>query len=331
MSKFLDTLSQKSGFSTADILRVANNGPNRYKVFLIPKRSGGTRKIAQPARELKHLQRSVVEILSPFLAVHPSATAYQLGKGILQNASPHRLNDHILKLDFVDFFGTLTDQDFFILCLSKIDGLEPPDIAVLKNLLFWKDRERPGLRLSIGAPSSPFLSNVMMFEIDAKISDYCFRRSITYTRYADDLTFSSSSKDELRDVLAFTKQTISGITRPRLSLNEKKTTFVSKRFSRRVTGLVLSNQGNVSIGHNKKRILRAKLHRFKLGQLSADEIDQLRGYLAFSKSVDPAFITSMEKKYGADLLRTVLQMPRRRTINLFSGHPSAALIYKPHD
>ncbi len=307
MSELLKTLSATTGLSISDILRVASNGPNRYKVFMIEKRSGGLRKIAQPARELKHIQRSLIKILEKHLPVHDSATAYRIGKSIRDNARPHLSSTHLLKLDFTDFFGSILEQDFTALCIPKLSWNEPTDIALLVGLLFWKDKERQGLRLSIGAPSSPFLSNAMLFSFDATIAAYCAANEITYSRYADDITFSCLSNERLHEVLNHLTLMLQTMSNPRLTLNEHKTAFVSKRFGRRVTGLTLSNQGRLSIGRERKRQLQAGIHHFMLGKLSQDEIEKLRGNLAFAQSVEASFLLSMKDKYGNEVIERLLR------------------------
>lgn len=307
MSELLKIISINTGLSISDILRVASNGPNRYKVFMIEKRSGGLRKIAQPARELKHIQRSLIKILEKNLPVHESATAYRIGKSICDNASPHLSSTHLLKLDFKDFFGSILEQDFSKLCVPLLGWKEQTDIALLVGLLFWRDKERSGLRLSIGAPSSPFLSNAMLFSFDASVAAYCATKEITYTRYADDMTFSCLSNERLHEVLIHLTRMLQAMSHPRLTLNDQKTTFVSKRFGRRVTGLTLTNEGRLSIGHEKKRQLRAAIHRFSLGKLDHDQAETLRGNLAFTQSVEASFLSSMKNKYGNEVIEQLLR------------------------
>ena len=83
-----------------------------------------------------------------------------------------------------------------------------------------------------------------------------------------------------------------------VSLNQDKTVNVSKKNQRTLTGLRLSNDGAVSIGRDKKRKLRAIMHAFSQNQLLAEEVNQLRGKLAFVFSVDPEFVTTLLKKYN---------------------------------
>ena len=94
-------------------LRVIRSAPHRYKTYPIEKRGGkGVRIIAQPAREVKRIQYWVLENVLATLPVHPAATAYETGSTILANAKIHAPNPYLLKLDFADFFPSITANDF---------------------------------------------------------------------------------------------------------------------------------------------------------------------------------------------------------------------------
>ena len=97
---------------------------------------------------------------------------------------------------------------------------------------------------------------------------------------------------------------------PRLSLNSEKTVHASKAVSRRVTGLVLSNEGSVSIGHERKRQLHAAVHHFKLGKLNVEETTSLAGMLAFVHSVEPRFLRALARRYGRALVNQLLKSNR---------------------
>lgn len=106
----LETTSKKLNLTPLELLKYARVAPVKYKRYQIEKRGGGFRSIAQPSKDLKLVQRLVIndyfrdETVFP---IHPSATAYRKGKSILDNALPHSKNDFLLKLDFVDFFGSI--------------------------------------------------------------------------------------------------------------------------------------------------------------------------------------------------------------------------------
>jgi len=82
-----------------------------------------------------------------------------------------------------------------------------------------------------------------------------------------------------------------------LSINEEKTVNISRKMRRTLVGLVLSNEGRVSIGREAKRDIRSKMHRYSKGMLSGAEVEHLRGQLAFILSIDPEFVRNLWEKY----------------------------------
>ena len=115
--------------------------------------------------------------------------------------------------------------------------------------------------------------------------------------------------ESLRQVEEMVKQVTASIESPKLTLNAEKTVRVSKKRSRRVTGLVLTNDAKVSLGRDHKRRTRAALHHFVTGRLKVEECAKLRGMLAYVKSVEPGFLTRRRKRYGADVIRKILSEP----------------------
>jgi RNA-directed DNA polymerase len=279
------------------------SAPHRYKVYQIPKRAPGQfRTIAQPAKEVKALQYWVMRnVLSQF-DVHPAATGYRKGRSIIHNARPHTRGRFLLKLDFKDFFPSLKARDFRLFLRRKKSDLDKETVDALCRVLFWRPKETLDLCLSIGAPTSPMLSNILMFDFDQRISIFCALRHVTYTRYADDLSFSAERSDALASVEKAVMELCGRLKSPALTINQTKTVRVSMRDARRVTGLVLTNDRKVSLGRDEKRRIRASVHRFVTNRLSADQILELRGMLNYVNSVEPAFLNRLRKKYGIETI-----------------------------
>src|SRR5690349_9067277 len=150
-------LSAETGLVQHDLDRIIKTAPRRYKVFEIPKRNGGMREIAQPARELKLLQRVLVEKLLAQLPIHDAARAYRVGMSIRDNAAPHCGGGPILKMDFRDFFPSIRSTDWEAYC-AEHNLLTPEDRKIASAIFFRRRKGERVLRLSIGAPSSPSLS-----------------------------------------------------------------------------------------------------------------------------------------------------------------------------
>lgn len=287
----------------SDVKNVLISAPYRYKRYTVPKRSGkGTREIAQPSREVKLLQRWAISKMRHILPVHSAATAYEPGASIVNNARLHADSRYILKMDFKDFFPSIGEETLRAHFRNYMDELNDladlEDMDLLIRLFLKRSMRKKQLEMAIGAPSSPFLANSVMFSIDEKIAIYCKKQGTRYTRYSDDLTFSVMEPGILRKVEKDVRSLVHTADYPKLRFNSNKTIHVSKAVRRVVTGLILTPDGKISIGRDKKRELRATLHAASLDKLSDDELQRLRGYLAFARNVEPTFYLAMLKRYG---------------------------------
>lgn len=273
-----------------------HSAPYKYKFHKIAKRHGGEREIAQPVKSLKIVQRWLIKNYLSKYPVHKKvAIAYVKDKNIKNFAEPHKNNIYLLKLDFKNFFNSIKISDFYEFC--KEFSIPDQDQKILGLLLFCKNKQDE-LYLSIGAPSSPALSNILMFEFDNKVFNLCKEYNVIYTRYADDLAFSTNKPNVLSKILPEIIELCKRLNYPRnLQINTDKTIFTSKKYNRTLTGLVIGNDGNISIGREKKRTLRAMAHQAKLGSLSPAQVKTLLGKIAFLKSIDPNFATQLENKY----------------------------------
>lgn len=295
--------------SDNELLELARTCPHRYKVYEIDKKNGGKRLIAHPSKELKYIQNIVLDILKAKLSIHHCAYAYVAGKNIKENALLHAPNSYILKMDFKDFFPSITPGLFFDECEKHNIFFSKEDQTLIANFLFWKKKHAHKLVLSIGAPSSPFISNFIMYSFDAIISEYCKSYNITYSRYADDLTFSSNKKAKLSNIPKIISEKLNTLYRKSIRVNVEKTTFISKACSRKVTGLIITNENNVSIGRDRKRQISAMVHQYSVGKInSSEDIEQLKGLVNFAIYIDPDFLGTLTKKYGIEVVSKIYKI-----------------------
>ncbi|OTG68417.1 hypothetical protein B9T25_06125 [Acinetobacter sp. ANC 4470] len=294
--------------SEKELFNFSKTCPHRYKVYPIPKKNGGERIIAHPAKELKYIQRVIVKILKTKLSIHHSSYAYMNNISIKDNAALHSNNDFILKMDFKEFFPSITPLIFFNALNTQNIHLSKIDSALLANFLFWKPYRKQKLVLSIGAPSSPLISNFVMYEFDNQISSLCRNLNITYSRYADDLTFSTQEKNVLYVLPKQIQQILNTTYKKGIRINPEKTSFISKAFQRKVTGLILTNENNISIGRDKKRLISSMLHKYKIGlNTQKEDIEKLTGLLSFAFYIEPHFKESMIRKYEIDTINKLFK------------------------
>lgn len=294
----VEKISRETGVAMDELRGYIRKAGHRYKRYTIPKRRGGHRVIEHPAKPLKFLQRWVVRELVGALPVHECATAYRSGASIKANAEQHARNGFLVRIDFREFFPSISADNIrdylHDKCRSGHLEYSNDDIDSIVSIVCRFDR------LTIGAPSSPFISNAILFEFDSHWFERATALGCAYTRYADDVYFSTSAPNVLAGVLNELRIYLPQLPYPNLTINEEKVTFTSRKRRRMVTGLVLTPQGKVSIGHKRKRIIRSLVYQGVMHQLDANEAKRLQGLLAFIHDVEPTFIDSLKRKFGED-------------------------------
>lgn len=301
--ELLQAVSKELGITINELLHLANVAPKKYKVYTIPKRQSGFRLIAQPTSEIKNIQRTIVKLLSSRLTIHKAAKAYIADTGIKDNAKIHMNNPYLLKMDFQNFFNKIKPELFFDKLKPHNFSLSASDRDFLEGMLFWKPGKKRSITLvlSVGAPSSPFISNFVMCDFDNHLNNWCLKHKVSYSRYADDITFSSHEKDILFQIPKIVRREL--LTHAKgMSLNESKTVFSSKAHNRRVTGVTLTVEGTLSLGRSKKRMISSLLHKYSIGILTFEDISNLRGLIGHALYIEPEFIDRMKLKYGENII-----------------------------
>jgi RNA-directed DNA polymerase len=224
---------------------------------------------------------------------------------VRSNAVLHANGRFFLKLDFEDFFPSIRVTDVRALLVRVSSILPTPmteeDVDIVVKIVTRHDQ------LPIGAPSSPAISNAVMYHFDDAMSHLAERFTCIYSRYADDMVFSTNLPSVLEDVLKEVRNYLSVQTSPALRLNEAKLAFSSKKRRVRITGLVIDCGNDISVGRDAKRKIKALIHQFSLARLEPDKTLYLKGYLSYVKSVEPKFVGALESKYGKAILDAILQ------------------------
>lgn len=252
---------------------MARNPTRYYRSFAIPKRTGGERTILAPRSFLKAVQYYVLRFILQNQPVSSFATGFVRGKGIVHNARLHAGFPFLLNVDLRDFFGTVTvnqvREEFL-----KI-GFPIATAEALALLCTY------GGSLPQGAPTSPALSNLVFSQVDQEISALSSSRRLTYSRYADDLTFSG-----LRPI---PRQFVADLDRllvtQGFALNTQKTRFAGPSQARYVTGLVVNVHPQVD--RQTRRTLRAIFHQAqKEPRRFTDRASELLGWASYVQSFD---------------------------------------------
>ena len=219
-----------------------------YKSFSIPKRSGGVRIINAPNDELKAIQSKLADRLWKYQQeiwnkenIHPNlAHGFIKGKSIFSNASIHRNKRYILNLDLSDFFPSI---HFGRVCgyFEKNKYFKLPHEAALTiaQIACYNGC------LPQGAPSSPIISNLICQTLDIHLMKLGKQFRMDYSRYADDITFSTNNHTFLECYDSFIEQVTAEIVRMGFLVNEKKTRLIYRGSKQTVTGLVVNKKINI--------------------------------------------------------------------------------------
>ncbi len=187
----VERIAAELGLPVKFVHSIAAGASHEYKIYPIPKRTGGVRQICHPSRRLKALQRWLLRSIINKWPVHDAAMAYRSGSSIWSNAAVHLSSRYLIRMDCREFFPSITYDDIFHYLadhLALVAGWTVNDKDVFCKLVC---RNR---MLTIGAPTSPALSNAICFELDSKLYNLAENNGAKYTRYADDLFFRPSGK-----------------------------------------------------------------------------------------------------------------------------------------
>ena len=285
----IDKIHAETGVEIRALIEIARSANHLYKEYSIPKRSEGFRTIHHPTPRLKLVQRWIANRVISKLPISDAATAYVRGKSLKHNAGPHLGSSYILKMDFSNFFPSLKQEDLYEILQKQ--GYKSFDIEFINKICFLDGA------LTIGAPSSPSISNAIMFDLDNQISSYCQEERMRFTRYADDLTISSNSRDQLLEAIEKITFIVQSKRSPSIKINTKKTSLIGSGSHQRVTGLTLATSGKLSVGREVKRRLRIQSHHYDLKKMPEEDEPTYFGWLAFVQSVEPDFVEKILSRY----------------------------------
>jgi len=299
-----ELVSRKTLLETEYLETLIGKVNSLYSRFSIDKRSGGKRLIYHPSKELKTVQRVINDHIIGVLDVHSSSTAYKVGCSTKENARIHAKNRYVLRMDFKSFFESISYLDVYRFCQNvvkeKLPGWSDIDSEIFSKFVCYKDK------LVMGAVTSPALTNAMCYTLDKLLTEMSELQGVVYSRYADDLYFSTDKPGVLKGVEHSVFGIVSSLDNPSdLKVNRNKTFHSSRKRKIVITGLVITNSGEISVGRDKKREFRSFV--FNWDSLDEEHKSYVSGYLSYIKSVEPEFINSLCLKYGSKLIEIVMK------------------------
>ncbi|EOV0288687.1 retron St85 family RNA-directed DNA polymerase [Salmonella enterica] len=268
----VDDLSHALRLPKEVISKFSFNNDKYYHRIEMEKKSGGIRHIESPLKELKAIQRWVLRYILDKLSPSVYAKGFVRKKSIIDNAKPHEGNQYVLNLDLQDFFTNVKASHVYT--LFKNIGYNN-NIAFILTSFCTK-----GGYLPQGAPTSPALSNLVCLRLDHRISTYCKKRALTYTRYADDLCISGNKILILQKASYLIKDIICD---EGFIINSKKEKFLGPKVRREVTGLTVTPR--ITISKRDYCIYRKRIYDLVRNEIpNKNEI--IAGVLSFVRSID---------------------------------------------
>lgn len=226
-----------------------SNAFHRYKQFSIKKKSGGTRQITAPRNQSFRLMLQYVnEIFKSLYEPSAYAMGFTEGRSVVTNANIHRGQNYVFNIDLKDFFPSIEQARVWKRLQLEPLNLQKPAANLLAGLCSMKVSSEDGVVkfvLPQGAPTSPILTNMICDKLDRRLVGLAKRFGLHYSRYADDITFSS-----MHNVYqvngAFRKELERIVNGQGFKINPEKTRLQKIGSRQEVTGLIVSDKLNVT-------------------------------------------------------------------------------------
>jgi RNA-directed DNA polymerase len=312
-------LNIKSTNQLGYFLLASDHKDGPYTTYTIPKRDGSDRKICAPKKQLKWVQRQILRHILSQVPPHPAAHGFVNGRSTVSNATPHVGAELVVKFDLKEFFPTV--HYFRVIGLFASLGYptgncmfgtadESNQVApVLARLCcYTPDPKKWGTAvLPQGAPTSPAISNLMCRRLDARLAGLAEANKGTYTRYADDLTFSFPKAEGLN--LGRFRWWVDQVCQQEgFTVNQEKFRVIRNSQRQVVTGIVVNEK--LQVPRELRRELRAILHNCEKTSVGeqAKQHPRFKGNTgAFAQYLRgiAAYLNMVQPEHGAEMLRRV--------------------------
>ena len=216
----------------------------RYRSFSIPKKSGGKRVISAPCRGLMSILTYLNVMFEAMYEPAPCVCGFAIGKSVVDNANNHVGKNYVFNIDMKDFFPSIQQARVWARLQAAPYNINKEIANVIAGLCCMKTVDGKYV-LPQGAPTSPILTNMICERLDRRLSGLAKRFGLSYSRYADDITFSSMQYVYSADG-EFMKELNRIISDEHFSLNDKKTRLQKKNARQEVTGVTVNEKTNVT-------------------------------------------------------------------------------------
>ncbi len=228
------------------LYNISNNIDSNYDELIIKKKNGKLRFLYEPSDELKNIQKNILKNILEDKRLADCVTSYRKNYSVKDNAKYHVNKNIIVKLDIKNFFNNITFDKVYSTCFYE--ALYPKSLGILLTNLCCYHNTLPQ-----GAPTSGYISNLVMRKFDELVSSYSKENNITYTRYSDDMTFSGDFN--VNNLITYVEKLL---TENGFKLNKRKTKVIKQSQRQLVTGIVINKK--ISICKKYKRKIRQEMY-----------------------------------------------------------------------
>jgi len=230
-------------------------GHNKYTKLVINKANGKPRTIHNPSKRLKIIQRKALEKLQVVKKFQPRSHAHGFaqGKSIITNAAFHQKSKRIIKMDLKDFFPSIHFGRVRGMFMAYPFEFGEKAATIMAQLACLDDKI--GI-LPQGGPLSPYIANMMCRRLDKKLAEVARSHRCHFTRYADDITFSTNDVSQ-NNINGLIKETSSIIESEGFVVNKDKTKILTPEERQVVTGIIIND--GINVNRRYVRNLRATL------------------------------------------------------------------------
>ncbi len=268
------------------------------------------REIYAPSKKLSSFQRFIANtILGHGRINYETAFSYIKGSKASDSLIKHRKSKYFYKTDITNFFHGFNEADIRTSFESNLENFPISDIEKYKDKivsLTCYDNKLP-----IGFITSPAFSNIILYETDNLLEQYCTSNSIAYSRYSDDIIFSGDEAPLLKSAIDYLRLVLKDKFDDRLSINEKKTKILHRGQKIKLLGSVILPNGTITIDKSLKNEIELFLHFYlndkrALADYFNKDLDaatsEIEGKINYAYNIDESYIDKLRMKYGNALI-----------------------------
>jgi retron-type reverse transcriptase len=260
-----------------ELMWVSRNMPDLVTEYTVITNKGKKARLIQaPERQLKFIQRLILDRIIPHVPVNSAAHGFVTDRGIVSNAQRHLGQKVVVNIDLRNFFPSITASRVFAVW-HRVFGFSKSQAWLLTQLTTFNGK------LTQGFPTSPALANIIAGPMDDRLTALAASKGLTYTRYADDLTFSGEGQNNMDWLVKAVTQIAADCG---FEVHPEKTAIMRSGRRQKVTGLVVNG------AHEQPRVQASVVDRlraqcFNFAQQTPSMKQEILGWISFINSVNP--------------------------------------------